>query len=63
MSLLSIYTVVVILAEGATIFGGRWLDSAIPDYAMAIALASIFGVLIVAWPIAVRIDNRLFGKD
>lgn len=63
MSLLSIYAVLVVIAEAATFLGGRWIDSAFPNFAMAIALTIIFGVLIAAWPVAVMIDKRLFGKD
>lgn len=61
MSLLSIYAAIVVAAEAATFFGGLWLDRFAPTYSMPIAMVAIFGVLIVAWPIAVRIDDRLFG--
>ncbi len=60
MSLLAIYVLLVGVGETLMYLSWLWLESMSSDLAMPIAMAVLFGVLIFAWPLANKIDHRLF---
>ena len=61
MSLLGIYVALAVAGESLAYFAGIALDHYIPALAIPVGILAMLGVLVCAWPLAIRIDDRLFG--
>lgn len=62
MRLLLTYVVTVIVCEFLAIQLGFQLDKLSPSFALPMALALFFGVLVVGWPVAVFLHDKFFAK-
>jgi uncharacterized membrane protein YphA (DoxX/SURF4 family) len=56
MRLLGVYVVLVIIGQAIGVGIGLFLDTKAPAISLPLALFLIFGVFVVAWPIAVRLS-------
>ncbi len=63
MQLIVVYVVLAIIGEFIAFGLGRIVDSVLPDYSMAIFMALFFGVLWLAWPLAVWVTEKYFVRQ
>lgn len=62
MSLLGIYLGLVVAGESLMYLGAIQMDKISEAYSIAVSMSLLIGVFIFAWPLAVKIDDRWFGK-
>jgi hypothetical protein len=55
MLLLGVYLLLIAVGGVLVFVAGLALDSMIPDWSTPIFACLLFGVLVIAWPIAVRL--------
>jgi len=59
MRLLLVYILLVLIGEVAAVEVGLFLHPVSPTLSMPISLVLIFGTLVVAWLVAIRLDAML----
>ncbi len=58
MVLMLVYTLLCIVAETVATFIGWELEKALPTAALTIYLVMFFAILVVMWPLAIRLTAR-----
>jgi hypothetical protein len=61
--LISLYVLVVAIAQVAGYFIGVFIDRSAPAVGLPAYLVVSMGMLILAWPIAVRLTDLLMGPE
>jgi hypothetical protein len=63
MVLIGLYVVIVAIAQVIGYFIGVFMERSAPAVGLPAYLAVSLGMLILAWPIAVRLTDRLLGPE
>jgi hypothetical protein len=63
MQLIAVYVIFAIIGEFIAFFIGRIIDGFLPDYSMPAFMAMFFGVLWLAWPIAVWVTEKYLVRQ
>ena len=62
MHLIVVYLVLVVAGEICAFFIGRIFEQMLPQFSMLIFMAMFFGVMWLAWPLAVMLADRLLPE-